>query len=227
MDLPLRGDFCGTIGRSWLLNRGRAQQVPDGGEKVRLRVDAVLRAELEQLRPERGDEIDVYGRLTREIADDAGELADHTGWGAARVHLQPHLAPLRDRLERRHLERDEFRLALLLVVDASLDDEHRVFDEQPARGRVGRVEDDDLDRPGHVLELDERHRLALLRRRSPHAGDNAAGEDGLALAPPLELQERAVGAPPQLVADGAERMLGDVEAKALLLHPQQLALLEL
>ena len=49
----------------------------------------------------------------------------------------------------------------------------------------------------------------------------------LAFAPPLELDEGAVGAPPQLVADRAKRMLGDVEAEALLLHSQQVGLLEL
>src|SRR4029078_6516729 len=66
-----------------------------------------------------------------------------------------------------------------------------------------------------------------LRRRRPDAGHDAAREDGLALAPPLELHERAVGAPPQLVADRAERMLGDVEPEALPLPPQQLGLPEL
>ena len=55
-----------------LLDRGSAQEVPNGGEEVRLRVDAVLGAELQELRPERGDEIDVHGRLAREFADDAG-----------------------------------------------------------------------------------------------------------------------------------------------------------
>src|SRR5438105_3897928 len=220
MDLPLRGDFAGLSAQIRLLNRGGAQEVPHGGEEVRLRVDAVLGAELQELRPERGDEIDVHGQLAGEVADDAGELANHAGRGAARVDLEPYLAPLRHSLERRHLERDQLRLALLLVVDAALDDEHGVLDEQPAGGRVGRVEDDDLDRAGQVLELDERHRLALLRRRRPQAGDDAAREDGLALAPPLELRERGVGAAPQLVADRAERMLGDVEAEALLLHPQ-------
>src|SRR5581483_1759309 len=94
-----------------LLDGGAAEEVPDGREEVRLRVDAVLRAELEQLRPERGDEIDVHRGLAGELADDARELADHARRSAARVHLEAHLPPLRRRLERGDLERDELRLA--------------------------------------------------------------------------------------------------------------------
>src|SRR5579884_166241 len=190
-----------------LLDGRCAQQVPDRGEEVGLRVDAVVGAELEQPRAERSDEVDVHRRLAGEVANDARELADHSGRRAPRVDLQANLAPLRRRLERRHFQRDELRLALLLVVDAALDDEDGVLDEQPMRGRVGRVEDDDLDGSRHVLELDEGHRLALLRGRRAYGGDDAAGDDGLAFAAALELGERAVGAPPQLVADRAERML--------------------
>src|SRR5581483_4958753 len=97
---------------SELLNRGFAEQVPDLGEEVGLRVDAVLRAELEEFRADRRDDVDVDRRFAREVADDARELADHPGAGGARVDLQTHLAPLRVRLERRDLERDELRLAL-------------------------------------------------------------------------------------------------------------------
>src|SRR5262245_20537711 len=89
--------------RTDLLNRGRAEQVPYGGEEVRLGVYAVLGAELEELRPERGDEIDVDRRLAGEIAHDAGKFPDHAGRGAARVDLEAYLAPLRHRLERRDL----------------------------------------------------------------------------------------------------------------------------
>ena len=51
--------------------------------------------------------------------------------------------------------------------------------------------------------------------------------DDLAVAAPLELGEAAVGLAPQLVADREQRMLGDVQAEALLLQLQQLGLLVL
>src|SRR5438067_881053 len=152
------GGICAVL----LDGRG-AEQVAHGGEEVRLRIDAVLRPQLQQLRAERRDEVDVDGRLSREVPHQAGELADHPGRRVPRVHLQPHLTPFRNCFEAGDLKRDELRLPLLLVVDASLDDEDGVLDEQLTRGRVRRVEDDDFDRARHVFELDERHRLAPLR----------------------------------------------------------------
>ncbi len=95
-------------------------------------------------------------------------------------------------LERAHLARDELRLARLLVVDASLHDEHPVGLEELARRRVRRVEDDDLGAPGRVVERHEDHRVAALRRHLLEAGDDAADGDELAVATALEVGERAV-----------------------------------
>ena len=109
----------------------------------------------------------------------------------ARVDLQPHLAPLGRRLELVHLERDQLRLALL-VVDAALHDEHAVGLEQVARGRVDGVEDDDLGAADDVVEPQEDHRVALLRRQLLEPRDDAADGDDLAVAPALEVGQRRV-----------------------------------
>ena len=113
------------------------------------------------------------------------------------------------------------------MVDPPLDDEDPVGDAELARGLERRVEDDDLDGAGRVVELEEDHRLAALRRRVLHLGDDPADRDGLPVAAPLELPERRVGLAPQLIAHRGERVLGDVEPERLLLEPQQLALLVL
>src|SRR5205823_101358 len=54
--------------------------------------------------------------------------------------------------------------------------------------------------------------------------DDPAHRHDLAVAPALELGQRAVRLPPQLLAHAVQRMLGDVEPERLLLHPQQLGL---
>src|SRR5581483_5715174 len=92
---------------------------------------------------------------------------------------------------------------------------------------VDGVERDDLAGAGHVFETGEDHRLALLRRQLLERRDDAADRDDLTVAAPLELAERAVGLPPQLVADRRQRVLRDVETERLLLEPQQLALVVL
>src|SRR5437868_2302598 len=203
---------------------GLAEQRLDLGEEVGHRLHAIARTELEHLRPVRGDEVDVDGRLAGEVLDDGGELADDAGGRYARVHLEPHLLALGRRLERGDLERDELRLPHLLVVDAALDDEHAVLHEQVARGCVDRVERDHLHRAGEILERREHHRLALLRRQLLERGDEAADDDDLTVAPALELGDAAVGLAPQLLLRRRERVLGDVQPEALLLHVQELGL---
>ena len=116
---------------------------------------------------------------------------------------------------------------MLLVVDAALDDQDPVGHAELARGLVGGVEDDDLGGAGRVVEREEDHRVAALRRQVLDVGDDAADGDDLAVAAALELGERRVGLAAELLADGRERVLGDVEAERLLLEPQQLLLLEL
>src|SRR5207302_6752578 len=80
---------------------------------------------------------------------------------------------------------------------------------------------------GEVVDPHEDHWLALLRRQRSERADDATDGDDLAVAPPLELGERQVDLPPQLVADGRQRMLRDVEAEGLLLEREQLGLVEL
>ena len=116
---------------------------------------------------------------------------------------------------------------MLLVVDAALHDQDPVGHAELARGLVGGVEDDDLGGAGRVVEREEDHRVAALRRQVLDVGDDAADGDDLAVAAALELGERRVGLAAQLVADGREGVLGDVEAERLLLEPQELLLLEL
>ena len=113
------------------------------------------------------------------------------------------------------------------MVDAALDDEDAVRLEQLARGGVRRVEDDDLGASGRIVERDEHHRLAALRRHLLEARDDPADGHELAVAPSLEIGERAVRLAPQLGSHALERMLGDVEAERLLLEAQELALVEL
>jgi hypothetical protein len=103
------------------------------------------------------------------------------------------------------------------VVDAPLHDEDAIRLEQLARRHVHRVEDDRLCRARHVVEPQEHHRLALLRRRLADGADDAADRDDVAVAPPLELDDRAVGLAPERVLDRVERMLGHVQSERLLL----------
>ena len=58
-----------------------------------------------------------------------GELADHSGARLPRVDPQAHVLPLGDRLEGRDVERDQLRLALL-VIDSALDDQDAVGDAE-------------------------------------------------------------------------------------------------
>src|SRR5439155_7632478 len=88
-------------------------------------------------------------------------------------------------------------------------------------------ERDDLAGAGDVFEPGEDHRVALLRRHLLERRDNAADDDDLPVAAPLELVDRAVGLAPELVADRRQRVIGDVEAKGLLLQLEQLVLREL
>ena len=97
------------------------------------------------------------------------------------------LPTLRHRLERSQLEGDHLGLALLLVVDASLDDDDPVRHEELPRGRQDRVEDDDLRRGGEVVDAHEHHRLALLRRHLLDRTDDPADREHLTVAAALEL----------------------------------------
>src|SRR5262249_22845577 len=127
-----------------LAKRRLAEKRLDLGEEVRHRLDAVLRPELERSRP--------LGRLEGEhdrsfstvLPDNAGELADEARGRAARVDAQANLTPLRRRLERPHLSREQLRLAFLLVVDPSRHDEDAVDLAELARLGVDRLEDDHL-----------------------------------------------------------------------------------
>ncbi len=113
------------------------------------------------------------------------------------------------------------------MVDSALHDEDPVGFEELPRGGIRRVEDDDLGTPGRVVERDEHHRLATLRRHLLDLRHDAADGDELAVAPALQICERAVRLSPQVAADAFERVLGDVQAENLLLEPQELALVEL
>ena len=66
----------------------------------------------------------------------------------------------------------------------------RSVTQQLARGGVDRVEDDDLGAAGDVVEPQEDHRVALLRRQLLDRGDDPADGDDLAVAAALELGER-------------------------------------
>jgi hypothetical protein len=98
------------------------------------------------------------------------------------------------------------------VVDAALHDERtRSATSRLARGAYTELKTTTSDAAGHVVEPHEHHRLALLRRQLLELPDDPADGDDLAVAPLLELREAAVALAPQLVRDGRERVLGDVE----------------
>src|SRR5439155_11751909 len=98
---------------------------------------------------------------------------------------------------------------------------------QRARLLVRGVEDDGLETSRSVLQPQEHHRVASLRRHVTQARDDAADRDRLAVAAAVELRDRRVRLAAQLVTDPRERMLRDVEAEHLLLQAKQLVLLEL
>src|SRR5215216_5568737 len=99
---------------------GFAQECLHLAEEGVRRLHAIGRPELEDLRAERRIDVQDHRRLTREVLDKAREFPDQAGLRLHRVHPEPHLPRLLRGLERRHLHRDQFRLALLLVVDAPL-----------------------------------------------------------------------------------------------------------
>ena len=127
-----QGDSSPAPRRRSSENGGLAEERLHLGEEVGVRVHLELRAEREHLRPRRRLEVEHDGRLARKAAHDLGELAHDARVRAARVDAQAHLPALRRRLERGHLERDELRLAVL-VVDAALDEQAR------GRPRAGRA----------------------------------------------------------------------------------------
>ena len=67
-------------------NGGFAEQVPDLGEEVGLRVDAVLRAELEEFRTDRRDEVDVDRRLPLAVTVERDGVAELVRAGRLRLH---------------------------------------------------------------------------------------------------------------------------------------------
>ena len=113
------------------------------------------------------------------------------------------------------------------MVDPALDDEDPIGGAEVARCGIRGVEDDHLGRAGRVVEREEDHRLAALRRHLLHVGDDPAHGDDLAVAAPLELRERRVGLAPELLTHAGQRMLGDVEAERLLLEAEEVGLLVL
>src|SRR5581483_557948 len=209
------------------LDHGRfAEQRLYLGVEVCDRRDAVVRPELEGLRPGRRLQREHDLRLSGELADDVAELAERPGAGLARVDLQRDRARRDVRLELGDLDRDQLRLPFL-VVDAALEDEDAVGLAELPRGRVDGVEDDRLRAAREVVEPEEDHRVALLGRQRLHRRDDPADRDDLAVPAALELRQRPVGLAAQLLGDPGERVLADPEAERLLLQPQELALLVL
>jgi hypothetical protein len=136
------------------------------------------------------------------------ELAQHAGRGLARIDLQPDLGRRDVGGELRDLDRDQLRLALL-VVDTSFENEYAVRLAQLPGSRVDGVEDDRLGAAAEVVETEEDHGLALLRRQLLHGRDDAADGDDLAVAAALEIGERPIALPLELARDVCERVLGD------------------
>src|SRR5947208_1694414 len=77
------------------------------GEEVRHRLDLVLRAEHELVRPVRHLEQQVDARLAGEVLDEHGEVADDAGARPPRVDLDRDLLALGDGFERRDLHREQ------------------------------------------------------------------------------------------------------------------------
>ena len=96
------------------------------------------------------------------------------------------------------------------MVDAALHDEDPICSAQLARSCVHRVEDNALRGAGDVVEPQEHHRLALLRRQRLDRGHDPPDRNDLAVAAALELREPAVRLQPQLVAHRVQGMLRDV-----------------
>src|SRR5581483_3353202 len=114
---------------------GLAEERLHLGVEVGHRAHAVAGPELEHARPVRGLEREHHLRRAWEAADDTRQLAHDPGRRRARVQLEPHLLGSAIRLELAHFERDQLRLALL-VVDPALDDQDPVRLEQLAAGGV-------------------------------------------------------------------------------------------
>ena len=187
-----------------------AEQRPNLGEEVRLGLDPysgrARASALPATSRARGRPARRRGSRRR-----ARELPDRSRPAPAARRCAAAPRGARCCLERAHLARHELRLACLLVVDTALHDEDAVRLEELARSRVRRVEDDHLRTAGRIVERDEHHRLAALRRHLLQSGDDAADGDELAVAPALEVREGTVGLPPQLCADAFERVLRDVQ----------------
>ena len=162
-----------------------------------------------------------------ELLADVAQALDRVGWRSARVDLDADDADHGHGVERHHLEGHELRLAAAALIDAPLDDHDAILLEMHARGDERLREHDDLDRARGVLELDERHRIALLRHRLADRGDEPADRDRLPLLALLEIADRQIDLARELVGDVAERMARHEDAERLALARQQLLLLEL
>ena len=115
----------------------------------------------------------------------------------------------------------------VLVIDLALDQHDRVLLDGAA-GLLERVgEDHELDRAVEVLERREHHRVALLCAQPLDLADHAADRHALAVLALAHGTEVDVGLGRHRDAQLLQRMRGDVEADRLLLHRQQLVLLEL
>src|SRR5207249_4214469 len=137
-----------------------------------------------------------------EVAHERGELAHDAGARDRRVDLQRHVAPRRDRLERRYVHRKQLRLALLLVVDAALDDEDAIRHAELARLRVDGVEDDDLGAAGSPrskIELWPARRSCCWRW--PHASACSSTSSIPRRESPVE------SSAPHLTSDSSARLL--------------------
>ena len=123
---------------------------------------------------------------------DASQALDRVGGRVAGIDLDAHDADDRDGIELHHLERDELRFASPTLIDATLDDHDAILLEQRSRSREGLREDDHLNHARRVFELDEGHRIALLRHRLTHGRYKAADRDGLPLLAIFELADRYI-----------------------------------
>ena len=218
---------AGTPRRAPSDDGGLAEERLDLGEEVRHGLHAVARAEAERLRALGRVHVENDRRL-------AGVLAGRRRRArGSRPACALRASSLRRTSLRSGAASNAVTSSAISFVSPSLwstrplTTSMRSASQQVARGRVDRVEDDDLDAAGDVVEAHEHHRLALLRRQLLERADDAADRDDLAVAAALELGERRSRSCAAAGRGRRQRVLGDVEAERLLLEPQQLALLVL
>ncbi len=205
-----------------------AEHGPGLGDEVRVRAGPDTRARGRASWPLGGDERDV-DRATRPGTHPPAERAPASlppAPRARRARTAPRVA--RNTASKgRHLRRDQLRLARLLVVDRPLTIRIRSATQSSRAACVRRVEDDDLGGAGRVVEREEDHRLAALRRHLLDVRDDPANRD---LSPSRRRSSSASVASVlrrNCSRTPCERVFRDVEPERFLLEPQQLGLLEL